>query len=280
MSKKKASFPSSSRSSNKCGQRGGRAAQQGRMSMFFLVLVMFILWCWCAPFLLHVSLLPSSVLYVQRGSTATEACRTTMTGPGVPTFKHRDDLGDIIEAESMTKGLELGVQYGYYSNAILTRWPKCTEYHLVDIWAPLENYVDFANKDQREQDEIYNDAMERLRPYKKKIHVCRNFTKFCASQYQDDYFDFIYVDARHDFKGVTIDLENYWPKLKVGGIIAGHDYVTNDETGQNWTVNYDGTIDLTGTVVKGAVDAFAMSVCRQVTVSYRESEFNTWAMRK
>jgi len=89
-----------------------------------------------------------------------------------------------------------------------------------------------------------------------------------------DYFDFIYVDARHDFKGVTLDLELYWPKLKVGGIIAGHDYVTNDETGQNWTVNYDGTIDMTGTVVKGAVDAFAVSVCRQVTVSYREGSFN------
>lgn len=69
-------------------------------------------------------------------------------------------------------------------------------------------------------------------------------------------------------------------RLKAGGIIAGHDYITNDESGQNWTVNYDGTIDLTGTVVKGAVDAFAAAVCRQVTVSYRESGFNTWAIRK
>ena len=201
-------------------------------------------------------------------------CPTTMNGPGVPTFKHRDDLGDIIEAEGKTRGLELGVQYGYYSNAMLTRWHKCAEYHLVDVWAPLENNIDFANKDQKEQDVIYNDAMDRLRPYKNKIHVCRNFTTICASQFQDDYFDFIYVDARHDFKGVTLDLELYWPKLKVGGIIAGHDYVTNDETGQNWTVNYDGTIDMTGTVVKGAVDAFAVSVCRQVTVSYREGSFN------
>lgn len=82
-------------------------------------------------------------------------------------------------------------------------------------------------------------------------------------------------------KGVEMDLKDYWPKLKTGGIIAGwHDYITNEESGQNWTVNYDGTIDLTGTVVKGAVDAFAASVCRQVTVSYREDSFNTWAMRK
>ena len=67
-------------------------------------------------------------------------------------------------------------------------------------------------------------------------------------------------------------------------LLFQHDYVTQDEvtpTNQNWTVNYDGTIiDHTGTVVKGAVDVFAASVCRQVTASYREGGWNTWAMRK
>jgi hypothetical protein len=31
--------------------------------------------------------------------------------------------------------------------------------------------------------------------------------------------------CRHDYCGVKEDLENYWPKLKRGGIIAGHDYL-------------------------------------------------------
>ena len=67
-----------------------------------------------------------------------------------------------------------------------------------------------------------------------------------------------YVDARHDFKGVWEDLVAYWPKLRPGGIMAGHDYVTNDfvkRTGQDWSKNYDGTIDETGTVVKGVPNA-------------------------
>ena len=37
---------------------------------------------------------------------------------------------------------------------------------------------------------------------------------------------------------------------------------------KDWTKKYDGTIDETRTVVKGAVDKFANSVCRQITVSY------------
>lgn len=34
-------------------------------------------------------------------------CPSTMAGPGVPTFKHRDDLGDIAKLEGFTMGLEL-----------------------------------------------------------------------------------------------------------------------------------------------------------------------------
>ena len=142
--------------------------------------------------------------------------------------------------------------------------------------------MDFANVRQEEQDKIYDHAMKNLKSFREKIHVCRNYTTVCVHTYPNDYFDFIYVDARHDFKGVWEDLA-YWPKLKVGGIIAGHDYVTNNDgplPRQDWSKNYDGTIDETGTVVKGAVDKFAADVCRQVTVSYRESAWNTWAMRK
>lgn len=150
--------------------------------------------------------------------------------------------------------------------------------------SPQENYIDAANADQAEQNKFYEEAIANTNKWKEKIHVCRNFTTSCAHKYDDEYFDFIYVDARHDFKGVWEDLVAYWPKLKPGGIMAGHDYVTNDfvkRTGQDWSKNYDGTIDETGTVVKGAVDTFAAYNCRQVTVAYEEnSKFTTWAMRK
>ena len=59
--------------------------------------------------------------------------------------------------------------------------------------------------------------------------------------------------------------------------------------GNDWTVNYDGTKDTTGRVVRGAVDDFFSDVThhmkgcpRQVTVSYKERKdyLNTWAVRK
>ena len=148
-------------------------------------------------------------------------CPSVLTGPGVPTFKTRNDLGKIIKGENFTRGVELGVQRGIYSKTILSQWTSCAEYHLVDIWAKQENYVDIANVDQRQQDEIYERAMQNTDLWREKIHVCRNYTTHCAILYDDEYFDFIYVDARHDYKGVYLDISDWWKKLKVGGIMAG-----------------------------------------------------------
>ena len=33
------------------------------------------------------------------------------------------------------------------------------------------------------------------------------------------------VDAVHDYQGALIDMCDWWPKLKPGGVMAGHDYL-------------------------------------------------------
>ena len=70
--------------------------------------------------------------------------------------------------------------------------------------------------------------------------------------------------------------------------MAGHDFVSQSEikNKQDWTKNYDGTIDTTRQVVRGAVlDFFSNSShperLRTITVSYREiNYFVSWAVRK
>jgi len=83
-----------------------------------------------------------------------------------------------------------------------------------------------------------------LTPYRSVIEICRNYTTSCAKKFDPDTFDYIYIDARHDFKGVLTDLRQWYPLLKQGGIFAGHDYVTQDDGpqqgGQDWTINFDG----------------------------------------
>lgn len=48
-------------------------------------------------------------------------------------------------------------------------------------------------------------------------------------KFADNDFDFIYIDGDHTYEGVSRDLDLFLPKIKKGGIVAGHDYTNNWE---------------------------------------------------
>lgn len=203
---------------------------------------------------------------------------------GVPTFKNRGELAGILQREEMLIGAELGVQRGLFAEHMLRNWPNCSKYVLVDLWQQQSKYNDIANVDNNAQEALYQETKQRLQPWKEKIVICRNFTTHCASAFSDASFDFVYVDARHDYDGALTDISQWWPKLKVGGILAGHDYVDDSDMAnqqQDWNVGQQG-VRKNSNLVRGAVDFFFSEPehPRQVTVSYREREWNTWAVRK
>ncbi len=45
-----------------------------------------------------------------------------------------------------------------------------------------------------------------------------------AHLFQDESLDFVFVVGSHTLELVTKDLESWWPKIKRGGLITGHDY--------------------------------------------------------
>lgn len=79
-----------------------------------------------------------------------------------------------------------------------------------------------------------------------------------ASLFNDNFLPFVFLDACHGYEGVKKDLKLWWPKVKEGGIMAGHDYEINSSAGVNM-----------------AVDEFALSLGRAV-----EASKNSWLLRK
>ena len=45
-----------------------------------------------------------------------------------------------------------------------------------------------------------------------------------ADKFEDEYFDWIYVDGDHCYDAVKADIDLYLPKLKHDGLIIGDDY--------------------------------------------------------
>jgi hypothetical protein len=45
-----------------------------------------------------------------------------------------------------------------------------------------------------------------------------------AGLFADDSVDLVFIDAEHTYESVRDDLQAWWPKVRSGGLLAGHDY--------------------------------------------------------
>eukprot|EP00966_Prymnesium_polylepis_P109380 2531902-Prymnesium_polylepis.1 len=147
----------------------------------------------------------------------------------IPPLQVRTDLVALLEAEHMTRGVEVGVKKGRFAHALLSGWRACESYTLVDLWQSQHNYRDRANVNNSQQERNMRITLKRLKPYARQLSVCRDLSTVCAARLRDGSVDFVYIDARHDYKGVLDDIAAYWPKLRVGGLMGGHDYLTASE---------------------------------------------------
>lgn len=65
---------------------------------------------------------------------------------------------------------------------------------------------------------------ERLASVSHIVSVCPGDSAASASRYEDGSLDWVYVDADHRYEAVRRDILAWLPKVRKGGVIAGHDY--------------------------------------------------------
>ncbi len=61
-----------------------------------------------------------------------------------------------------------------------------------------------------------------------------------CKHFDDEFFDLVYIDAQHDYEDVKQDIKLWLPKVKKGGVIAGHDYLTEDITSVPVEIDWSG----------------------------------------
>ena len=201
-----------------------------------------------------------------------------------PELENRNQIHLLLEKLNYTRGVEIGVQRGVLAQKTLRKWKSCKHYALVDLWGAEDGYVEPGDvQDTNEMKNSYlKEAKGRLRKYKRITDWYVMRSTDAAKRFQDNYFDYIYVDARHDYCAVTEDIAYYWPKLRPGGVMAGHDFVTAKEAmdalgpQQDWSKCEDGTIN--ARAVRGAVEDFATKHSLRIKVT--KEPFPTWLIQK
>jgi len=65
---------------------------------------------------------------------------------------------------------------------------------------------------------------ENMRPVVGHYEAIKGDSTESASLYEDGSLDFVFIDASHDYESFKKDLFAWFPKVKVGGLISGHDF--------------------------------------------------------
>ena len=67
-------------------------------------------------------------------------------------------------------------------------------------------------------------ATERLNKFGDRSVLYRKTSDEAVDNFIDDSYDFIFIDGLHEYDQLKKDCANYFPKIKKGGVFAGHDY--------------------------------------------------------
>jgi hypothetical protein len=135
----------------------------------------------------------------------------------------RADLPALCRDLAMTRGAEIGVWKGEYSLAFCRAIPALT-WTCVDPWAPYAAYRDNKNQ-QALIDQAHAEATEKLSPY--RVTFLRMASVAAAPLVPDRSLDVVYLDGNHEAAYIREDLDLWIPKVRPGGLIAGHDYRVN-----------------------------------------------------
>lgn len=61
-------------------------------------------------------------------------------------------------------------------------------------------------------------------PIGDRSYVLRTLSNEAVKLFPNGTFDFVYIDANHWGPEIRNDIETWWPKVREGGIFAGHDW--------------------------------------------------------
>ena len=122
--------------------------------------------------------------------------------------------------------VEVGVSKGDNAVDMLDNCPKISRLYLVDSYQPWTRW--FTNElahpyTPEKAKEFVQKVAQRFAPYNGRVKLIIRDSVEASKLFADESIDYIYIDASHDYESVKKDLTAWYPKVKLGGMLAGHD---------------------------------------------------------
>ena len=137
---------------------------------------------------------------------------------------NRVSLAELLNELDFKTGVEVGIASGEYLSILCKENPQM-EFSGIDMWTPYKGYNDYTK--QSTFNTLEKDAIERMKPFS-NYNFIREWSMDAVKKFEDNSQDFVYIDSNHRDPYVTEDITEWSKKVRSGGIVAGHDYVTVD----------------------------------------------------
>lgn len=82
----------------------------------------------------------------------------------------------------------------------------------------------FCGSEEHADKDFYQTFLENIAPLSRYIRPIKQDSVSASKRFKDGDVFFVFIDASHDYESVKADIQAWLPKIRNGGIIAGHDW--------------------------------------------------------
>ena len=124
-------------------------------------------------------------------------------------------------------GVEIGVCRGENIKQLLDACPNIAKLYGIDPW---EAYKDKLTISANLANSWYSQATKLLHDYivKERTSLIRGRSLDEVKKFLPETMDLVFIDGNHSFDAALADCKAWWPKVKAGGVLSGHDYRLKD----------------------------------------------------
>lgn len=128
--------------------------------------------------------------------------------------------------EEPITGVEIGVAGACGSSAILAMMPNVSRLVCIDPWKHVDKEpFEMGGCSQEQHDAGYEAAKIRLAEFGPRALILRMTSDEAVDQFEKASLHFVHIDGHHTYEQAKRDILNYFPKIKPGGILSGHDFL-------------------------------------------------------
>jgi len=99
---------------------------------------------------------------------------------------------------------------------------------LVDDWSNVTVFTGGPVQDKHYSDTIKNIAQLNLKDFGDRVNFTMKNSVEAVKDFEDESIDYVYVDGDHEYEPVKLDMQLWWPKVKKGGVMGGHDVLMKE----------------------------------------------------